>query len=385
MIDRERMTGFFLELVKIDSHSREERDVAERLLRELASLDVPARIDEAAAAVGGNSGNVVGRLPGNAPGAPPLLLSAHMDTVPPGKGVKPVREDGRIRSDGTTVLGGDDKSGLAVIIEVLRALRERQVPHGDVEIAFTICEEAGLLGAKHLDLAAFAARQAIVLDSPYSTTLFTRAPAADRFEFVVHGLEAHAGVAPESGISAVRVAAEAIAAAPLGRVDEQTTANLVIVEGGGPTNVVPNRCVVRGESRSLDEARLDEQTAAIRRCFQTAAARATATVDGKLNRAWIEERCERDYHSMHVPDDAAVTQLVLRTARALGRDLRTASIGGGSDCNVLVRRGIPAVNLGTGMRNIHTVNEWLDLDDFYACGELALQCVLENARGGADR
>jgi tripeptide aminopeptidase len=298
-----------------------------------------------------------------------------MDTVPPGKGVKPVREADRIRTDGTTILGGDDKSGLAIILEVLRVAQERNIAHGELEIAFTICEEIGLLGAKHLDTGALNSRRGFVLDSSEASLLFTRAPSADHFEFTIHGLESHAGVAPEQGISAVRVAAEAIASMPLGRIDLQTTSNVVIVEGGAATNVVPNRCVVRGESRSLDDDRLNETTAAIRRCFQDAAARHTAMVDGKLHRAWVEEKSERDYESMAVPDDAPIVQLLLRAAKAAGTPLQTASIGGGCDANVFNRRGIQSVNFGTGMRDIHTVNEWLDLRDFYTSADVVLECI----------
>ena len=250
MIQRERMVNTLIDLVQIDSQSKEEILVAQWLVRELQDLGADARVDDAGTRVGGNSGNVVAKIAGTAPDAPPLLLSAHMDTVPPGNGVKPVRASDRVKTDGTTVLGGDDKSGLAVILEVLRTLKEKAVPHGDLEIAFSICEEIGLLGAKNLDFGALLAREAIVLDSPHASLCTTQAPSADRFEFVVHGLEAHAGIAPENGISAVRIASEAIAAMPLGRIDPRTTSNVVIVEGGLATNVVPNRCVVRGEARS---------------------------------------------------------------------------------------------------------------------------------------
>jgi len=379
MINRERMTDTFLDLIRIDSHSKEERDVAAYLSRALREAGCEVRIDEAGEKVGGNTGNVIARLPGTSPQAAPMLLSAHMDTVPPGKGVKPVREAGRIKTDGTTVLGGDDKSGLAIILETIRVLGERSVPRGDLDVVFTICEEIGLLGAKHFDVASVKSRQGFVLDSNDASLLYTRAPSADHFQFTVHGLEAHAGVAPETGISAVRVASEAIAAMPLGRIDPQTTSNIIIVEGGGATNVIPNRCVVRGEARSHDDARLDETTAAIRRCFQEAAARATATVDGKLHRAWVEEQSERDYESMAVSDDAPIVQLILKAASATGWAVRTASIGGGCDANVFNRRGIQSVNFGTGMRDIHTVNEWLDLADFYASADVVLECVRLNA------
>jgi len=142
---------------------------------------------------------------------------------------------------------------------------------------------------------------------------------------------------------------------------------------------VPNICRVRGEARSLRDERLDEVMSGIRRCFQDAAARATARPADRIQRAWIEEHCERDYHALHVPEDAPIVQLVLRAAASIGERVSTVAIGGGSDANVFNRRGIVAVNLGTGMRDIHTVNEWLDLDDFYRSAAIVLECVKQRA------
>ena len=378
MIHRERMTDAVMDLVRLDSHSREEQPVAEYLVHALTQLGASVTVDDAGAAVHGTTGNVIARLAATAAGAP-LLLSSHMDVVPPGQSVKPSREQDRIRSDGSTILGGDDKSGLAIILEVLRTLKERDVAHGLVEVAFTICEEIGLLGAKHLDFASLQSKDAIVLDSSNASELVTRAPSSDMFTFTVHGLEAHAGMCPENGISAVRVAAEAIAAMPLGRIDAETTSNVAIVDGTRATNVVPNLCVVAGEARSLRDERLDEVMRTIRASFDNAAARAKITLGGEVRRAWIEEQCERKYHSMHVPDDAPVVQLVMRAANRLQQRVRTVTIGGGSDANVFNRQGITSVNLGTGMRDIHTVNEWIDLADFYRAAEIVLECVKERA------
>ncbi len=266
-----------------------------------------------------------------------------------------------------------------MILEVLRTLHERSVPHGTIEVAFTVCEEIGLLGAKNLDFSALTAKDAIVLDSSNASELVTQAPSADRFTFTVHGLEAHAGMCPENGISAVRVAATAIAAIPLGRVDALTTSNVVIVDGSTAVNVVPNRCVVRGEVRSLDDSRLDQVMRTIRGAFDDAAASATITLNGQRKRAWIEERCEREYHSMRIPSDAPIVRLVVESARSAGTTVETITIGGGSDANVYNRHGITSVNLGTGMRDIHTVNEWIDLEDFYRCAEIVLACVKERA------
>lgn len=375
MIDRERMTAFAVELMRTDSLSKDEGAVAQRLVTALRDIGVDVRVDDAGTKVGGNTGNVIARVAGTNAAAPPLLLCSHMDTVPPGKGVKPAREDGRIRSDGTTILGGDDKSGVAVIVEVLRTLKDRGLPHGDVEVAFTICEEVGLLGAKHLDIAALRSREALVLDAPTASQLVTRAPAADHFEFIIHGLESHAGMAPESGISAVRVAAQAIAAMPLGRIDPQTTSNAIIVEGGLATNVVPNRCVIRGEARSHDDTQLDAVTSAMRRCVQDAASAASISLDGKTVRAWVEEVSGREYERMAVPESAPIVALVMDAARDLQKPMSTVMIGGGSDANVFNAKGLPAVLLGTGMREIHTVHEWLDLADFYACADIVLRAV----------
>ncbi len=371
------MTDAVLDLVRLDSHSKQEKPVADYLFRALSELGASVRVDDAGAAVSGNTGNVVARLQATAPNAAPLLLSSHMDVVPPGTSVKPVREADRIRSDGTTILGGDDKSGLAIILEVLRTLKERELPHGTIEIAFTICEEIGLLGAKHLDFESLESKEAIVLDSAHATQLVTAAPSADRFTFTVHGLEAHAGMCPENGISAVRVAAEAIAAMPIGRIDAETTSNVIISDGPTATNVVPNFCVVRGEARSLRDERLDEVMRSIRGAFTDAAARAKISLGGEVRRAWIEERCEREYHSLRIPPDAPLVQLVMRAAQRHGVAVETVTIGGGSDANVYNRHGITSVNLGTGMRDIHTVNEWIDLPDFYRSAEIVLECVKE--------
>ncbi len=369
------MTDTVLDLLRLDSHSKEEKFVAEYLVRCLLELGCEVRVDDAATAVQANTGNVIAHLAPTSSTAPPLLLSAHMDVVPPGVGVKPVRETDRIRSDGSTILGGDDKSGLAIILEVLRSLRDQNIAHGSIEIAFTICEEIGLLGAKNLDYSKLRSKEAIVLDSSYATQLVTQAPSADRYVFSVHGLEAHAGMCPENGISAVRVAAEAIAAMPLGRIDAKTTANVVIAGGPTATNVIPNLCIVRGEARAIDDARLDEVMREIRGAFDEAAQRAKTVVGGEVHRAWIEEQCSREYHSFGIRSDAPIVRLVQQAARTHGTSVETVTIGGGSDANIFNRHGIVSVNLGTGMRDIHTVKEWIDLNDFYRAAEIVLECV----------
>ena len=379
MIQQERLKNLLIELIKIDSLSRRERDVALRLKREMEDLGATVTIDDAGEKVGGNVGNLIAHFPGTAAGAEPLLLSAHMDTVVPGEGIVPILEGDILRTDGRTVLGGDDKSGVAIICEALRVIKENRIACGAVDVVFTICEEAGLIGAKYLDVSRLRARTGLVLDSDSIGYLFTKAPAANRMEFRVQGLEAHAGVCPEKGINAIKVAAEGIAQMRLGRIDHETTANLGVVEGGMAVNIVPNLVTLRGEARSHSQEKLDRQTEHMRRCLEDAAARHTLELDGKRHVARIEARIERDYDRMDVPESAPIVKLVHAAAKSLHLEVKTQATGGGCDANVLNQKGLVVANLATGMREIHTVNEWLDLKDLYVSAEMVLEIVRLNA------
>jgi tripeptide aminopeptidase len=371
----DRLLNEFLELVKISSLSKQEGAIARRLEATLKSLGAQVEVDDAGEKVGGETGNLIARFSGTAPGAMPLLLSAHMDTVVPGQGVTPVVEGNIVRSDGTTVLGGDDKSGIVAILEVLRTLQEERIPHGDLDVVFTICEEVGLLGAKHLDTSKLRARAGLVLDSDGVGEMVTHAPAADRLEFRVHGVEAHAGVCPEKGLSAIAIAAEAIASMRLGRIDEETTANIGTIQGGMATNIVPKLVVIKGEARSRSLEKLQAQTEHMRRCVEEAAQRHRVTVNRRVAHARVETIVARDYEAMALPEDAPIVRLVTEAAAALGRPFKTRPTGGGCDANVLNTRGFQVANLGTGMKEIHTVNEWIDLRDLIKTAELVLEVV----------
>jgi tripeptide aminopeptidase len=378
MINQERVKNLLLELVQIDSVSREERDVARRIKQLCEEMGAEVFIDEAGERVGGNTGNVIARFPGTLPEAEPIMMSAHMDTVVPGRGVKPVVEGDIIRTDGSTVLGGDDKSGCAVILETIRCLLEQNVPHAPIDAVFSICEEVGLLGAKHLDMSKVRAKYGIVFDSDDPGFLFTKGPSANHFEFKIYGLESHAGVAPEQGISAIRIAAEAIAAMKLGRIDEETTANIGVIQGGEATNIVTNLVTLRGEARSLDDSKLEAQTAHVIKCLEDAASKYEVTVDGVTTRGRVEAEVTREYHAMDVPDDSRVVRLVVEAAARMGLDVKTLASGGGCDANIFNKRGIECANLGTGMRAIHTVKEWLDVKDMYASAEMTLEIMRLN-------
>jgi len=378
MINQERIKNLLLELCEISSPSRRERDVAEKIKKYCEEMGAEVEVDEAGEKVGGNTGNVIARFRGTIPGSEAIMMSAHMDTVVPCENVRPIVEGDIIRTDESTVLGGDDKSGCAVIIETIRCLKEQNIPHTDIEAIFSICEEVGLLGAKNVDVSGLRSKYGIVFDSDDPGFLFTKGPSANHLEFKVHGLESHAGVAPEFGISAIKVAAEAINNMKLFRIDEETTANIGVIRGGEATNIITNLVELKGEARSLSEEKLKAQCEHMVKCFEDAAARYEVTVDGKTTKAWVESKVEPEYYAMNVPDDSRVVQLVKRAAASMGLEVETMASGGGCDANIFNKRGIECANLGTGMRAIHTVKEWLDVKDMYASAEMTLQILKLN-------
>lgn len=356
----------FLALVRIDSLSGDEGAVAERLRGYLKDAGCQVWSDPA--------GNLLARRAGQGAGStlPPLLLSAHMDTVEPGHGIQPRIVDGVVRSDGTTILGADDKAGVAAILTALRQTNGEGSSCCPVEVAFSVQEEVGLIGAKHLDLTQLASKTAIVMDSAGPVgSIVARAPSQDTMTIEITGQASHAGVAPEQGVSAVVVAARAIAGMRLGRIDPETTANIGVIRGGMATNIIPAHVTMRGEARSLDEHRLKAQTAHMRECFETAAHELGAKVD-----FWVE----RSYASINLSPDSAVVRRVSRAMAAIGVEASLISTGGGSDANIFMGAGIETANLGFGMMRPHSVDEHIAVADLRQAA-LILTAILSDPQG----
>ncbi|MGA7615393.1 MAG: M20/M25/M40 family metallo-hydrolase [Thermoanaerobaculia bacterium] len=380
MIRPDRLTDTFLDLVRIDSESFHERQVAEWIAAKVREMGAEVSFDDAGAAIGGDCGNLFARFAPTSEALPPILLSAHMDTVTPGRGIRPQIHPDRITSDGTTILGADDKSGCAIILEALRVVLENRIPHGVIEVCFSVAEEQGLRGVKELDTGRLQSKRGVVFDSGDARCIFNTGPAADRMEWIVHGLAAHGGVHPENGISAVRIAAAAITSMPHGRIDAETTCNIGVVEAAGATNIVPPRVRVLGEARSRDPEKLARLSATMSKCFHDAVANApTVEIHETKHRATLEETIRRDYESLDVAPDATTIALVQDAANRLDRKLYLASMGGGCDANVFNRRGIECINLGTGMRDPHTLSEWLDRRDFESAAALLVEIVKGSA------
>jgi tripeptide aminopeptidase len=357
LIDQDRLLDTFLTLVQIDSPSGQEAEVGTELARRLRALDMEVRVEEI--------GNVLGRWDTD---GVPLLLSAHMDTIAPGLGIRPVVKDGVVCSDGTTILGADDKSGVAVILEVLATLHE-QGRRSPVEVAFSVCEETGLLGAKAMDTDWLCARQALVLDAggPLNQIVYG-APSSDKIDATVRGRAAHAGSNPEDGINAIQIAAQAIAHMPLGRIDDETTSNIGIIRGGEAVNVVPDRVHMRGEARSHDVGKLDAQIAAMRRALEEAVAARPG--------AELELEIRRTYQSYRLAQDTTLIQRIAGALETIGEAPPVFHLtGGGSDANIFNERGITAVPVSTGMQSVHTKQECILLSDMVRCAELVLQIV----------
>ena len=374
------MTSHLMDIIRIDSPSRKEKDVARRLEEEMKDLGADCFYDDAGDKVGGNIGNLIVKLPGTKKDVPPFFLCSHMDTVSPGEGIKPSVENGVMRSDGTTILGSDDKSGVSIIVEVLRTLKENNIPHADIEVAFTICEEIGLLGAKFLDASSFKSPYGIVLDSSTPERLVLRCPCSDIMEVKIHGVEAHSGLCPENGISAVEVLSDAVSKMNLGRIDYETTANIGKIKGGSATNIVPGLVEITAEARSHDEGKLDAQTQHMRDCFLEAAKSRELFLDGERLGAQAEVEIERVYPVMNVSPQATVTNLVLEAAANLRHDIKLHTSGGGCDANYINEKGIECVNLGTGMYELHTVNEYLLLDEFRRSAEIVLETIKRHSQ-----
>ncbi len=374
MINKNRLAETFKQLVEIDSVSTEEKIIAGKIQKIVESLGAKTAFDDSLEKTGSNSGNLFVYFPGNVDVAP-LLFSGHMDTVEPGKGVKPNLTDGIFTSDGTTILGADDKSAIAIYIEVLKTLAENDLPHGPIEIVLSTCEEIGLRGAKNLDYSLISATFGYVLDSTDTEGIVVRAPAANRIEITVYGKDAHAGAKPEEGINAIVLAGKAIAGLTLGRIDHETTCNIGMIEGGIATNIVPSLVNIKGEVRSHDEEKLKKCTDDIVRVFTDVIEtyKKEETAAGDLPRVAIQ--IDNDFPRTHVPADHPVVTLAQKAAASLGQKMEIKMTGGGADANIFFGKGILTGVLGTGMRDVHTVRENIKVDDMARTAELLLEII----------
>ncbi|HZG73247.1 MAG TPA: M20/M25/M40 family metallo-hydrolase [Chondromyces sp.] len=366
MINKERLLNEFLELIQIDSETKNESQIAKVLKQKFEDLGVRVYEDDTKEQTGHGAGNLICTLEGNE-SIDPIYFTSHMDTVVPGQGIKPSVQDGYVVSDGTTILGADDKAGLAAMLEMIRVLKEQSIEHGTIQFIITVGEESGLVGAKALDSSLIKAKYGYALDSDGKVgNIIVAAPTQAKIKAVIYGKTAHAGVAPEKGISAITIAAKAISKMPLGRIDEETTANIGRFEGGQATNIVCDRVDILAEARSLVPEKMEAQTAKMKEAFESKA----AEMGGRA-----EVDIEVMYPGFKFGEGDLVVEIARKAAEAIGRPCELLTSGGGSDANVIAGFGIPTVNLAVGYEEIHTTNERMPIEELEKLTEMAVAIV----------
>lgn len=368
----DRLLATFLDLVRIDSPSGEEAACAAYCAAALEQLGFDVAFDDSATLTGSDTGNLLATLEGDV--AQTLVLSAHLDCVEPCRGVEPVVADGIIFSAGETILGSDDKAGIAAIIDASRRIVESGSPRPTIKCVLTVQEEVGLTGAKALSPGAAEGDLCLVLDAAGSPGgIIVGAPTHYTFKAAFTGVAAHAGVSPEKGVSALRMAADAIMRMELGRLDEDTTANVGSIHGGTATNVVAAQVVLTGECRSLVRTRVE----AVREAMHAAMLDAASAASGSVEVEWT-----REYEGFDADPDSARVRLVTQACTDAGLTPMLLRTGGGSDANIIAATGVPTLALSCGMEGVHGVDEEIALSSLVELTDLVVAVAQRMAGAG---
>jgi tripeptide aminopeptidase len=367
------VAALFLELARVPSPPGQERAVADRVLEYLHGLALEVDEDDAGATIESTIGNLLCRIEPTAEGTP-LFFCAHLDTVPPEGPIEPVVDGGIVRNGAGTILGADNKSAVASMLEATRRIVAENRPHGGIELLFTPKEEVGLRGAGAFDHERLHANVGYVYDhaGPVGEVILG-APHYFKLDVLFHGRAAHSGMYPEEGRSAIAAAARAIADLRLGRLDEETTANVGEIHGGTARNIVPERCSFVAEARCHDEGKLGELMQEMLETITFAAQLGDCDVETEVTPAARGYRFKRD--------DPPV-RLAAAALERSGFSPTYGLSGGGADANVFNERGLQCLNLANGMTDIHTPAERISVADLEAMVDVTLALV-EAARDGA--
>jgi len=372
MVNVRTLEKVFLELLAINSPSKKEKKVHNYIVKYLNGIADKIKTDDAGRGYGGNCGNVVAKFKGGKADAPTIILLSHMDTVTETANLKIVKKNGIIKSDGTTILGADDKAGIALMLALSHELKKPAVRKnlGDVELVFTPAEEIGLFGVTHLDFSLINGTMAYVLDSNEPVGyITTSSPSAANITAKIHGKAAHAGAEPEKGINAISIASKAISKMRLGRLDAETTANIGVINGGKATNIVPDLVTAEGESRSFSKEKLQRQIKHMEKCFVDAAKKGGGTAEVAVRDSFV---------TYAINENEQVVATAKRAAKRVNIQFKATRSGGGSDANVLNRNSIPAVVVGLGYKGPHTEHEEISIKDI-ALSARYIMAILEEA------
>lgn len=365
MINENRLFKLFEDLCLIDAPALSERECVDWTKSYLEKIGLEVWEDHAGSRIDGDANNVIAKLPGTLPDAPSIFFSAHFDTVEPTEGLKIGLRDGVYYSDSDTILGADDKAGMAPAIEAVHAIAEANMPRGDIYLVLCVAEEIGLKGAFACDIQDIDVDFGYVFDTgPPVGSFVNLVGHHDKLDITVIGKPAHAGKHPEDGINAIHVASTAMARMKIGRIDEDTTSNIGIISGGTARNVVAAQVQIMGEARSFDKSKLEAQTSHMKSCLKQAASEFGAK---------LEIDHQTAYEGYHIPETEKVVQVALSAAKSIGFDFPLRKTLGGSDANAFNSKGVPTIVCGTGMEEIHTHDEHVSQKDLVDLTRLAIE------------
>lgn len=366
-VNEERLLNLFLELAKINGPSMKEQPVADYLVKALTELGFTLEFDNAHKKFNGEVGNLIAWKEGTDSSIPPLFFSTHMDTVLPTENLKPVIKDGVIYSDGTTILGADDRAALAAYLEGVLAIIESGVPHGPIELILTVNEQPGLVGATHMDYSKAKSKVGYIFDSSGDVgQIILKGPYSSRIWMEVQGKTAHIALNAEEGNSAFLIAAEGLLDMKLGTIDEETLANIGILEGGELTSIIPGSVTVAGEVRSFSKEKLELQLKHMEEVMQKAA---------KKNGGNVHIRIEKKYSGFDIPKDHVLTKTVESASFNINVKPYLTETLGGADTNVLNENGLICLTLGNGFQNIHSYRECISIENLLNTGRLTVALI----------
>ncbi len=366
-VDQERLIQLFLELVEIDGVSLKEKRVANAIKERLSQNGLSFYEDDAASKINGNCGNLIIQYFNDSAKDDSILLLAHLDTVQSTANLKAIVENGVIRSDGSTILGGDDRTGVAIILYVIEDIARRKLRHRNFEVVFSVAEELGMYGTLALDFSKLHSHSGYIFDCSREAGCYVATtPTAIDFQIDFYGKAAHSGVAPEKGINALSMAIELTRKIPVGRVDEQTVANVGTINGGAAINVVPDNVRITGEIRSFSRTKIDSICENIQK---------DAATISKNYGAQIDVNFTTGFEGFHLDNNQRIIYELEKNMNALSLKPGPLRYYGGSDANVLNANGITAVNIGVGVNNPHSRNEFVVIDDFVNVTKLLMRLL----------
>ncbi|MFN3567728.1 MAG: M20/M25/M40 family metallo-hydrolase [Caldimicrobium sp.] len=371
MINTDRLILEFKTLLTIESPSLKEGKLAYYLADLFDALGYSIYIDKSAELTGSEVGNLIIKIPGTVEG-PTLLFCAHLDTVGPYENPEIIEEGEVIKSNGKTILGADDKAGIAILVEIAKVLKENSFPHPPLEFVFTTAEEIGLLGAKYLDYKHIKASFGFVLDAEKPSDVIIAAPSSYQFILKVFGKSAHAGIEPEKGINAIKLLAQIVVNLPTGRIDHETTMNIGKINGGNYVNIVPDLAFIEGEMRSHSEEKLEELKKEVENIAEDIIKNSTPKID---NLPSYKLDFKRVFKAFKISEEEPLIQVIKEAGKNLGIPLEFKVKEGGSDANILNERGIKSVILGTGMQRVHTTEEFIKKSDLIKASQLVLEII----------